>query len=108
MKTQQPKTNSANRRPPSRLNSLNSGQTTTVRINPLIFKQQQNSQPFQLNYIKQKQSFIPKKQTNLLSQSSILINNNINSDTNSNHFTDFRQNNFLASNDAHHMIDFPK
>ena len=63
MKQPRPKSSTTNRRPPSRLqqNPYNS-QNTTVRINPLIFKQQQNSQPFQINFTKQKQSFKKQQQ----------------------------------------------
>jgi len=63
------KSSTTNRRPPSRLqqNPYNS-QNTTVRINPLIFKQQQNSQPFQINFTKNKQSFKKQQQQQQLKQ----------------------------------------
>jgi hypothetical protein len=57
--------NNNNRKPPVRpSNQINSYsnkhgqhnyQNMTVRINPLIFKQQQNSQPFQISFTKHKQ-----------------------------------------------------
>ena len=62
--------NNNNRKPPSarsannasnQINSYNNKynqhnyQNMTVRINPLIFKQQQNSQPFQISFTKHKQ-----------------------------------------------------
>lgn len=39
-----------------------------MRINPLIFKQQQNSQPFQINFTKNKQSFKKQQQQQQLKQ----------------------------------------
>jgi hypothetical protein len=73
--SKKPTNNNSNniiRKPPVRssnqINSYNNKhsqqnyQNMTVRINPLIFKQQQNSQPFQISFTKHKQQQQQQKQ----------------------------------------------
>ena len=82
-KSIKPKKPATNRRPPSRLQKNSNAfckPNMAVRINPLIFKQHQNSQQYQINFTKQKQlafdimSNINKNEHNFLLSDSETIN----------------------------------